>query len=709
MANIPFKSITFPGLPNKYTVPEISNDLMTAGKAADAKATGDALALKADKSTTYTKTEVDQMIEDVEVETDTTLAVSGAPADAKKVGDEISDIKADLDDNVNDLKSAISDIDNIVYSTKTIDLTALSTIMFNIGPSNNKWVSNNNYATYLFAIPTGASYLRITPNATNGTVFALLKTDGHTVSTTPNYATGCARTYITENNVYALPEDAHYMWVTGTLSGTDYNPSSIMFDTKKIIPDVDETLSVSGEAAESKIVGEILTAITNASEINKGLTFTSNAAGTSAFAYVTIPANYIAKLTGNSFLSQIIVGGVTYPEGTPPWTRGTVEVSASSVDRVGRINIQKDASVSVDDIDTVFNMSYQLKESVDALVNGHNFEILMCSRLAVRDDLPINLYLQNILIGINAKQIQRFTLRTHSNNDVLQDLNIAVFDTNDSSNTQNGYLRVMPTNLTAYAEKEFRCTYVRTAAGSGLSKNVMFIGDSLTWNGPMLSKIMERFETDVMNITSVGTVHTSGNHNGYYHEGRSGWSAYNYVHNPSKEASYGTVVNAFYNPVSETFDYSYYVSTTGITADYIFICLGTNDIGRDDVGESIGAMIDSIHAYNPNIKIGVWMPPPHAHYPNNPFADFTNGQQIDKQIVVAFDSMTANNVYLVPALYVVDAEHDFPSVETQYDPYNATLTYQKNTDRLHPLDSGYYKLGDLLYTYIKYFGSIDEQ
>lgn len=77
--------------------------LTVDGGIADAKATGDALALKADKSTTYTKTEVDQMIEDVEVETDTTLAISGAPADAKKVGDELSDIKADLEsysDNV---------------------------------------------------------------------------------------------------------------------------------------------------------------------------------------------------------------------------------------------------------------------------------------------------------------------------------------------------------------------------------------------------------------------------------------------------------------------------------------------------------------------------------------------------------------------------------------------------------------------------------
>jgi len=49
MANIPFKSITFPGLPNKYTVPEISTDLATSGKAADAKAVGDELSeIKAD-------------------------------------------------------------------------------------------------------------------------------------------------------------------------------------------------------------------------------------------------------------------------------------------------------------------------------------------------------------------------------------------------------------------------------------------------------------------------------------------------------------------------------------------------------------------------------------------------------------------------------------------------------------------------------------
>jgi len=94
--------------------------LTVDGGIADAKATGEALAEKvdaadysalsarvgantialaekADRSTTYTKAEVDQMIEDVEVETDTTLAISGAPADAAETGRQIGLLKADLD------------------------------------------------------------------------------------------------------------------------------------------------------------------------------------------------------------------------------------------------------------------------------------------------------------------------------------------------------------------------------------------------------------------------------------------------------------------------------------------------------------------------------------------------------------------------------------------------------------------------------------
>jgi hypothetical protein len=92
--------------------------LTVDGGIADGKATGDALALKADKSTTYTKTEVDQMISDVEVETDTTLAVSGAPADAAETGRQFGLIKADL----GALDSLPSDIKAVDNKTKVLSV-----------------------------------------------------------------------------------------------------------------------------------------------------------------------------------------------------------------------------------------------------------------------------------------------------------------------------------------------------------------------------------------------------------------------------------------------------------------------------------------------------------------------------------------------------------------------------------------------------------
>lgn len=75
-----------------------------------------ALAEKADRSTTYTKNEVDQMIEDVEVETDTTLAVPGAPADSAETGRQIGLLKADLDDVENLTTKEVVQYDEIPIS-----------------------------------------------------------------------------------------------------------------------------------------------------------------------------------------------------------------------------------------------------------------------------------------------------------------------------------------------------------------------------------------------------------------------------------------------------------------------------------------------------------------------------------------------------------------------------------------------------------------
>lgn len=63
---------------------------------------------KADKSTTYTKTEVDNLISEVEVETDTTLDIPGAPADSAETGHQIGLLKADLDAQVADINEKLN-------------------------------------------------------------------------------------------------------------------------------------------------------------------------------------------------------------------------------------------------------------------------------------------------------------------------------------------------------------------------------------------------------------------------------------------------------------------------------------------------------------------------------------------------------------------------------------------------------------------------
>lgn len=43
MANIPLKTVKFPGLSDTYTVPQVDSTLTMTGAAADAKAVGDAI------------------------------------------------------------------------------------------------------------------------------------------------------------------------------------------------------------------------------------------------------------------------------------------------------------------------------------------------------------------------------------------------------------------------------------------------------------------------------------------------------------------------------------------------------------------------------------------------------------------------------------------------------------------------------------------
>ena len=191
----------------------------TAAEDAQTAAAGSATAAASSATAAAESEATAQHIADM-YPTDKTLSVVDKAADGKATGDAVAD-----------LKSAIDTIDKIVIPE--FDLSSQSVIHMNIQPSSGKWARGDNYDTYYFTVPDSAKLLTIKSNATNGTVYALLaSTDTHTHGSYPVYATGSGRTFISagETANINIPSDCKYIWVTKTLSGTSYAPAYLGFN-----------------------------------------------------------------------------------------------------------------------------------------------------------------------------------------------------------------------------------------------------------------------------------------------------------------------------------------------------------------------------------------------------------------------------------------------------------------------------------------------
>jgi len=144
--------------------------------------------------------------------------------------------------------------------------------------------------------------------------------------------------------------------------------------------------------------------------------------------------------------------------------------------------------------------------------------------------------------------------------------------------------------------------------------SVLIIGDSIVArNGGKIGQTMlDAFSERNKTLTLLGTLGTGNNRN----EGRPGWTSSDYFTNKQYEG----VTNPFYNPTSETFDFSYYMTNAGYSAvDFVVIHLGGNDLfGVDfanarakikETEDNIIAMIESVLAWNPNQKIIIQLCP----------------------------------------------------------------------------------------------------
>lgn len=226
--------------------------------------------------------------------------------------------------------------------------------------------------------------------------------------------------------------------------------------------------------------------------------------------------------------------------------------------------------------------------------------------------------------------------------------------------------------------------------GNGVTKKVLYIGDSTIAQNTLTQGLLDKFAPDVMKVSLLGTKGTAPNK----HEGVSGWTLGNFRLSGS----------AFFNGTD--FNLGYYLTQNALAnPDYIILQLGINDVFSmtDDIAleTTLGFVlahynfvINNIKAHSSAIKIGVCLTiPPNAS--QDAFGNayncgqtrwryLKNNKILVDRLMKAFKGREAENIYLIPN--------------------NAFINTVTNiTDAVHPTTAGYGQLSNLHYAWLKSF------
>lgn len=238
------------------------------------------------------------------------------------------------------------------------------------------------------------------------------------------------------------------------------------------------------------------------------------------------------------------------------------------------------------------------------------------------------------------------------------------------------------------------------------NKSVIFIGDSLTDTCYYPAEIQCNLSNEgVVSLgTREGTVIIGDERLTVFHEGRAGWSVRDYFKSEAHEMS-----NAFYNPDTATFDFSYYMTEQGYSnVDVVSIFLGTNGVHYEDNVTNIKKMIDSIHAYDASIKVLICLINMPATQDGLGYRGFTSSaydfkcdaMNLNDAYIEAFDGVI-ENVDVCEVYFALDTKRDYGTITIPASARNPVeITVQ--TNNVHPNANGYLKFADVIYNNLLY-------
>lgn len=241
------------------------------------------------------------------------------------------------------------------------------------------------------------------------------------------------------------------------------------------------------------------------------------------------------------------------------------------------------------------------------------------------------------------------------------------------------------------------------------------IGDSLT--------NAKRWMPEVMNLSSdkiafLGTYSASaqdsdGVSKSFQHEGRSGFSAYNYI--AGSPYTFGgateTPHNKFWNGTA--FSWSHYKTTYNVNPDAVMVWLGTNGIAVDNTNNAgyIEDIVDIIRADDASIPIYVCntiyrgnqnalgnQTAVDGYAPNKGAWNYQEKQKV-MNLMQILDGLIDGyqNVYLVNLALSHDSEYNYGAVETPVNP-RASQTELIPVEATHPQAQGYFQIADIIYS-----------
>ena len=241
--------------------------------------------------------------------------------------------------------------------------------------------------------------------------------------------------------------------------------------------------------------------------------------------------------------------------------------------------------------------------------------------------------------------------------------------------------------------------------------NVLTIGDSLTNKKPWLDELRRLSSNQFTMVGTRGVPPLS-------HEGRSGFSAANYLTN-TQYTFEGEGVHPFWN--GTRFDWNYYKTKTGVNPDAVQIYLGTNGMSIDPRTNvnNIKKIVDYIRQDDKNIPILLV----YTLYPGNQDGmgnDIgVNGDAYSKgkweldedrkvfNLIVKLNDLLKSypNLNFVPISVCHDSEYNFGSISTSVNP-RASQTEVLPVQAIHPQTQGYLQMADIIFSVLcKIYGS----